>query len=410
MKQNPSIPIRAEHVSKRYQLGLAHTSLREAVASLFRRNTRNNNYSPDQLWALQDVSFEVKQGRALGIIGHNGAGKTTLLKLLSKVSYPTSGLIRVQGRVSSLIELGAGFHPDLTGRENVYLNGVILGLKKREIDALFEKVVDFAELQQFIDTPVKRYSSGMYVRLGFSVAAHVEPEILLVDEVLAVGDISFQNKCAERMNQLRANGTTILFVSHSLHAVAGLCDSALLLDHGQVLVNGPVQEVAQMYQRLMSEKIASRVKRLSKEKAKEAGKQIDITQVELLDAQGNVRDAFELGETLVARIHYRAYCRIDSPLFSAGFVRSDGLHVCSETSLGQLEPSFVDGEGVVKLEVPSLRVIPGSYLLSTSVIERNSLQPYVHEKMASFSVFSPQRYIDAAYGVFLPEFEWATVE
>jgi lipopolysaccharide transport system ATP-binding protein len=205
-----------------------------------------------EFWALRDVSFEVHRGEALGIIGCNGAGKSTILKLLSRVTTPTGGEIAINGKLSALIEVGSGFHPELTGRENIYLSGSILGMRRREITTKLASIVEFAGIPEFIDTPVKRYSSGMYVRLGFSIAAHLEPDILLLDEVLAVGDASFQSKCLERIQQLRNSGTTIVFISHDLTAVARLCDRVLLLDGGRVIAAGPARQIIELYSSAMT--------------------------------------------------------------------------------------------------------------------------------------------------------------
>jgi lipopolysaccharide transport system ATP-binding protein len=200
-------------------------------------------------WALNDVSFQVNKGEVLGIIGHNGAGKSTLLKILSRITKPTIGEVRLRGRVGSLLEVGTGFHPELSGRENIFLNGAILGMRRQEIQKKFDQIVDFAEIEQFLDTPVKRYSSGMYVRLAFAVAAHLEPEILIVDEVLAVGDLSFQRKCMGRMREVGRSGSTILFVSHNMPAVESLCTRAVMLDHGKVAMDGGVHELVHEYHR-----------------------------------------------------------------------------------------------------------------------------------------------------------------
>jgi ABC-type polysaccharide/polyol phosphate transport system ATPase subunit len=245
----PTGTIVFENVSKRYRLGMMG-SLRGTLAAL-RAKPANGDNPRRTLWALRDVSFRVEPGMALGLIGPNGAGKTTTLKLLSNITRPAAGRVLVQGRVSSLIELGAGFHPELTGRENIYLNGAILGMKRAEIARKLDDIVAFAELERFIDTPVKRYSSGMYVRLGFAVAAHVEPDILLVDEVLAVGDASFRHRCTQRMHEMQRNGTTVVFVSHNMHQVRNTCDSALLLMHGQIRLKGTPDEVIGEYERLL---------------------------------------------------------------------------------------------------------------------------------------------------------------
>jgi len=244
------IVLKVQNVSKRFSRGEMHDSLRDFVPSLFARlsgRARTGSVTSKDFWALQDVSFELNRGEAFGIIGANGAGKSTILKLITGIMKPTTGRVELNGRLSALIEVGAGFHPDLTGRENIYLNGTILGMRRAEIDRKFDAIVEFSGLADFIDTPVKRYSTGMYARLGFSVAAHVDPDILIVDEVLSVGDIVFQNRCLEKMNRIIRSGATVIFVSHNLRAIAELCPRSILLEHGKVTATGPSQEVLRAY-------------------------------------------------------------------------------------------------------------------------------------------------------------------
>ncbi|MEM3088474.1 MAG: ABC transporter ATP-binding protein [Candidatus Bathyarchaeia archaeon] len=254
------IAIRVENLSKLYRIGERKTyknlrdTLSDVLSSPFRiirsalKKSDNNEKSKDNyIWALKNVSFEVKQGEVIGIIGRNGAGKSTLLKILSRITKPTEGRAEVYGRVGSLLEVGTGFHPELTGRENIYLNGAILGMKKKEIDKKFNEIVAFAEIEKFIDTPVKFYSSGMYIRLAFSVAAHLEPDILLVDEVLAVGDAAFQKKCLGKMGEVSKEGRTVLFVSHNMGMITSLCPRAILLEEGKIVADGPASEVVVKY-------------------------------------------------------------------------------------------------------------------------------------------------------------------
>src|SRR5215216_563564 len=242
------IDLQLKKVSKKYRIR------RELEASSsFPRKLVSSRKRKEDFWALKDISFDVQRAEALGIIGHNGAGKSTILKLLSRITTPTNGEIMINGRLSALIEVGSGFHPELTGRENVYLNGSILGMMRREITKKLESIVEFAELRQFIDTPVKRYSSGMYVRLGFSIAAHLDPDILLLDEVLAVGDASFQRKCIQRITELKKNGTTIVFISHDLRSVQQLCDRVVLLKKGRIEADGVPAETIALYQNLSAE-------------------------------------------------------------------------------------------------------------------------------------------------------------
>lgn len=271
--------IEVENVSKLYALGsIGATTLRESINRSWYRMTGREHLArrvgekdlmipadhpqagpePNTFWALKDVSFSVEQGEVLGIIGKNGAGKSTLLKILSRITEPTSGRAVLRGRVGSLLEVGTGFHPELTGRENIFLNGAILGMRKREIEASFDEIVDFAEVEKFIDTPVKRYSSGMYVRLAFAVAAHLNPEILIVDEVLAVGDAAFQKKCLGKMKDVAGEGRTVLFVSHNMAAVSQLCGKAMLLDGGRQAMVGEAGEVVRSYLQAHSEPVASR--------------------------------------------------------------------------------------------------------------------------------------------------------
>jgi lipopolysaccharide transport system ATP-binding protein len=253
------IAIRVEHLSKRYKLGQRepYKNLREVISSAARAplgwlkpTVSNASQDAGYLWALDDVSFEIKQGEAVGIIGRNGAGKSTLLKILSRITKPTRGQAEIFGRVGSLLEVGTGFHPELTGRENIYLNGAILGMRRAEIAKKFDEIVDFAEIEKFLDTPVKRYSSGMYVRLAFAVAAHLEPEILLVDEVLAVGDAAFQKKCLGKMGEVAGQGRTVIFVSHNLNAITRLCQKTLWLQNGNIQMLGDAYDVTNKYQQV----------------------------------------------------------------------------------------------------------------------------------------------------------------
>src|SRR5438445_1020294 len=285
---------------KKFRRGELYTSLRDLIPGLTRRLARREG--PGQLeqrdfWALQDVSFSIQRGEAFGIIGGNGAGKSTILKLLTGIMRPTKGSIHVDGRVSALIEVSAGFHPDLTGRENIYLNATILGMTKQEIKRRFDAIVDFSGLEEFIDTPVKRYSSGMFARLGFSVAAHVDPDLLLVDEVLSVGDYLFQRKCIERMNSVIASGATVVFVSHNLRAVSDLCPRSLLLEQGRVQMVGPTDDVIRTY-----------FSRSQEQRAIDAETGVVLTRVTTHDDAGP-RVEFESGGKLRLTVEARARTR-----------------------------------------------------------------------------------------------------
>jgi lipopolysaccharide transport system ATP-binding protein len=287
--------IEFDHVWKKFARGERFDSLRDLIPSitnrLFSANQRTS-LQKKEFWALQDVSFSVGRGDALGIIGPNGSGKSTTLKVLSGILRPDKGSLRVRGRLGALIELGAGFHPDLTGRENIYLNGTILGMKKTEIDAKFDEIVAFSELDAFLDTPVKRYSSGMHARLGFSVAVHVNPDVLVIDEVLSVGDYHFQQRCFEKMQEFVRRGTSLVFVSHNMTAVSTLCKSALVLRKGQAVFTGGVSQAIQAYHSFYeSERLSEHV---------------ELVESRLIGRRGEVRDVFEPGETVAFEVTLKA--------------------------------------------------------------------------------------------------------
>jgi ABC-type polysaccharide/polyol phosphate transport system ATPase subunit len=399
-----------DHVSKLYHIGAGRASLREALTRLPRRwlgRKRTNDHDPTEFWAMRDVSFEIGQGEALGIIGPNGAGKTTMLKLLSGITRPTEGRITVNGRIGALIELGAGFHPDLTGRENVYLNATILGLRHKEVDALFDEIVEFSGLRRFIDTPVKRYSSGMYARLGFSVAAHVNADILLVDEVLSVGDTAFQAKCVERMKHMRKQGTTVVFVSHNLMAVGGLCQKGLLMNQGRLEVFGPTEAAIRAYTNVVHAASETELKKNLSEPAAGGGYGVDITSVELIGRAGKVQDVFMMGEPLTIRIAYHAHRRIERPVFAIGLVRSDGLNCCSGTSkLSGTDIEAIEGAGVVEVQFDQVNLIPSVYQVGTLIWDYEMIQPYVFTMNQLFRVDAENPNIDNNYGVFVPNLTW----
>jgi lipopolysaccharide transport system ATP-binding protein len=312
--------LRVEHVSKRFFRGEKHDSLRDLVPAVLSRVTGRKRASHDdkEFWALRDVSFELSRGDACGIIGSNGAGKSTMLKLITGIMEPTIGKIDVKGRLSALIEVGAGFHPDLTGRENIYLNGTILGMKRAEIARKFDAIVEFSGLEDFIDTPVKRYSTGMYARLGFSVAAHVDPDVLIVDEVLSVGDVVFQNRCLERMHAILQSGATVLFVSHNLRAIAELCQKSILLEHGQVVRQGPSQEVMTTY-----------LERSGQQGLQRGERDVSITAVRVRRERSGL--AFESGEKIWVDVEIEAL-REGPPFSVVLFVNDDKQYEAFHTS------------------------------------------------------------------------------
>jgi ABC-type polysaccharide/polyol phosphate transport system ATPase subunit len=369
--------IEFEHVSKSYRLGASQTSLREAVSQGARKLfSRNGAHTNDQLfWALQDVSFKVEPGEVLGIIGHNGAGKSTALKLLSKVTFPTLGRIHTQGRMAALIELGAGFHPDLSGRENIYLNGNILGLKRKEIDDQLPMIVEFAGLEQFIDTPIKRYSSGMYVRLAFAVAAHIKADLLLVDEILSVGDLSFQQKSLAKMHELRRNGATIVFVSHNLTAVKTFCDRVLLLKSGEIIASGDPLQVIGTYQAIEQESRQAVLEKLREQEADlvrgpEILGQMDapsIPQVELINSSGESVQDFSPTEPLIVRVRFAIPGGMATPVCVVRVRRrSDGAN-CFMQYFDHPCQANLQGNGTFEARIEQTMLLPGAYLVETMI-------------------------------------------
>jgi lipopolysaccharide transport system ATP-binding protein len=311
------LAVKADNLSKRYYLGSRHNSVRDAVAGIFRLGERRPQTSAE-LWALRDVTFDVKEGEVLGIVGNNGAGKSTLLKILSRITKPTSGAAEIRGRVGSLLEVGTGFHSELTGRENIFLNGAILGMKRREIERKFDEIVNFAEIERFIDTPVKHYSSGMFMRIAFSVAAHLEPDILIIDEVLAVGDVDFQHKCLDKMQAIMREGRTILFVSHNMSAVTRLCTRAVALGKGRVVEEGSPQQVVASYLNsgwgLTAEKIW--------ETELPGNEIVRLKSVRIINESGETSGSIEM--------HRRVGIEAEYEVFASGHVLVPNFHVFSQ--------------------------------------------------------------------------------
>jgi lipopolysaccharide transport system ATP-binding protein len=363
--------ISVHNLSKRYRLAGArarHDTLRDALAGVFRRTQHSATQTSD-LWALRDVSFEVPEGQAVGIIGRNGAGKSTLLKILSRIVEPTSGGARMRGRVASLLEVGTGFHPELTGRENIYLCGTILGMKRVEIDRHFDEIVAFAEVEQFLDTPVKRYSSGMYVRLAFAVAAHLTPEILIVDEVLAVGDYEFQRRCLGRMNEVAHSGRTVLFVSHNMAAVESLCPRSILLKNGALELEGPTRNVVARY---LAAAASTSNWTVDASTEREGTGNARILRVELLEAEtAAIVSRLLFKQSFKIRIHYDALKLLPDPRFGFAFLSDKGDRVFqSETSELKYTIDAIQGNGCVDCLVTRPNVLPGRYYLEVWIIER----------------------------------------
>lgn len=429
--------IKFSNVSKRFILHHERPrSFQEMVVSLFglrapsRRGVAMPQPANEEFWALRDVNFGIYAGEAVGIIGENGSGKSTTLKLISRILEPTSGSVSVKGKVSALLELGTGFHPDLTGRENIFLNGSLLGIPRKEMVARYESIVEFSELQEFIDTPIKHYSSGMIMRLGFAVAINVDPDILLTDEVLAVGDEAFQRKCLEQIALLRKRGVTILYVSHALDSVRGLCKRAIWLDHGRLIADGPAGDVVDQYLAYENERHAERLRAQhdsarspitvarpaaletqadesiedesdeSAEAAVEASQALDvpgsrwttgdvqITGVQFLDSTGEEAQLFQTGDPLTVRISYDAGKRVEQPVFGLALYTQNGTHLNGpNTRFAELDIPFIEGSGHVDYQINELPLLAGTYDVTVAVTgaEMTDVLDHVH-RAYSFGV------------------------
>ena len=387
--------IQVENLGKKYIIGHQqqehYTSLRDVIANSAKgllktcQNPKSKiQNSKEEFWALKDVSFEIKQGDRVGIIGRNGAGKSTLLKILSRITEPTTGRIQIKGRVASLLEVGTGFHPELTGRENIFLNGAILGMSKVEIKRKFDQIVAFAEVEKFLDTPVKRYSSGMYVRLAFAVAAHLEPEILVVDEVLAVGDAAFQKKCLGKMKDVAGEGRTVLFVSHNMGAIESLCERGVFLTKGHINFLGNTKEAITRYATQNSASSSGFVD-LTERKVERYGPKnyAYLKTISLLNSDGNPVDTLRMGES--------ALLLLEIDFKSAGEGFEIGIAICNVYGvrlhylISNWEESLViPSQGIHKIEVkvPSIQLFPGEYLVNTWVKKQGSAyDDAVHEAL-----------------------------
>ncbi|MCC6192157.1 MAG: ABC transporter ATP-binding protein [Anaerolineales bacterium] len=391
-----------ERVSKRYVL--RHDRPRSARAVLLQAlRPRSAPLTRETLWALQEASFEVRRGETVALIGPNGAGKSTALKLISRVIVPTAGCVRVAGRVAALLELGTGFHPDLSGRDNVFLSGALIGMDRDTMRRKFDAIVEFSELADFIDVPVKHYSSGMFARLAFAVSIHLDPDVLLVDEVLAVGDQAFQLKCLDRIAQLQAADVTICLVSHSLDTVRSVCRRALWFDHGRVRADGPVDSVVLQYQAYATEQEAARLDHFSGGPASQrwGTRRLEITAVRILDGRGQPSSIFATGEPLVIEMDYDAHGPVEAPLLGLAVHRQDGVHVTGpNTGTGGLRLPRLEGRGTVAFSVPALPLLNGLYLVSVAAVSQDDGETYdYHSHQYAFRVANPSDYQGEHYGL-----------
>jgi lipopolysaccharide transport system ATP-binding protein len=394
--------IRVENLGKKYIIGHEkqerYTALRDVIANgakgllkpFQRGNSPELDPTTEEFWALKNVSFEIKQGDRVGIIGRNGAGKSTLLKILSRITEPTEGRISIRGRVASLLEVGTGFHPELTGRENIFLNGAILGMGREEIKRKFDEIVAFAEVERFLDTPVKRYSSGMYVRLAFAVAAHLEPEILIVDEVLAVGDAQFQKKCLGKMQEVGKEGRTVIFVSHNMAAISQLCDSAVLLKQGHILVHDSTESVVRQYLATSS---------ISQTQVKSSPYGIRLLELGIYDAN----DEFKTDSPTFGRdYNLKLILNAEEPITHAGVVikiyDALGVLVSSVCSPEEgLDVFTLDNTTQVVFSLPNLQLFPGDYAASVFVHRANDSQTYLESEDALLFEVQPAIVKDAMW-------------
>ena len=368
---NSNIAISIENLGKRYDVdrlksqdeGLRHVIENALRAPLAAFRKRIHTKRTREFWALRGVSLQIKRGEVVGIIGRNGAGKSTMLKLLSRITVPSEGSIRINGRVASLLEVGTGFHQELTGRENIFLNGAILGMSRAEIIRKFDEIVEFSEVGEFLDTPVKRYSSGMYVRLAFAVAAHLDPEILIVDEVLAVGDAAFQRKCLGKMSSFAQSGRTVLFVSHNLEAVRTLCERAVWMQDGQVRQDGPVEEVVENFFNALSSS--------SQFSSKNEEYGFAVSKVVLKDAGGNESAQFSPGDDMIVEVDYSADRPLEQPYIILAINGVNGSCFTANMLLDGNRPSVLEGEGRLACRFKALPIFPQSYSIKMSIRTKN---------------------------------------
>ena len=413
--------IRVENLGKKYIIGhqkqQPYTALRDVIAdgakSLGRQLLKpfgKKIAAPayEEFWALKEVSFEIKRGDRVGIIGRNGAGKSTLLKILSRITEPTKGRISIKGRVASLLEVGTGFHPELTGRENIYLNGAILGMSKVEIKKKFDEIVAFAEVEKFLDTPVKRYSSGMYVRLAFAVAAHLEPEILIVDEVLAVGDAAFQKKCLGKMEDVGKDGRTVLFVSHNMAAITTFCKKVVWLSQGQVKMQGEAQQITSNYLSQGSEHAGEVIFNNN-----DLNPTFCFERVSLINPEGTITALFDARQTIRIRLHYYASQPIQNLEVSLIVNNSAGIPIFSTNRSSSLSSNVLAGNHISEIEIPALFLVPDCYNIDIGAhipkVEVLSLYPSLLTFEIEETGTHMAHYKGTSYGVVFVNFQWKSL-
>jgi lipopolysaccharide transport system ATP-binding protein len=419
------IAIHAEGLGKKYQLGVRKKSFRESFVDLCtapmrgaRRLLTEGAGAPDdaELWALREASFEIRTGEVVGLIGRNGAGKSTLLKILSRITEPTCGWADINGRIGSLLEVGTGFHPELSGRENIFLNGAILGMQRAEIQRKFDEIVDFCQLERFLETPVKHYSSGMYVRLAFAVAAHLEPEILMIDEVLAVGDARFQKKCLNKMEDVAHSGRTVIFVSHNMSAVTRICQRAIFLDEGRVVSSGPVQDIVSDY--LLGGSGVTAVREWKDLKSAPGGEFCRLRAVRVRDRAGMTSDTFDIRQPIGIEMEYDVLQGGYHLLPHYLLWNEEGTQILHANDLdpewrGRRRPA---GRYVTTSWVPGNFFAAGTILVEVAIIALEPFQSQIHEQsVVAFQVIdsmdddtSRGDWAGQTTGIVRPAFEWTT--
>lgn len=414
--------IKIRNVSKKFRIyHEKNLNLKYAVLN-FLTGKKSSYY--DEFWALKNINLNIKKGETIGIIGENGSGKSTLLKLIARILFPDEGYISTKGKIAALIEIGAGFHSELSGKENIYINGSILGFTKKEIETSLEEIIDFSGLERFIDNPIKTYSSGMYVRLGFSIAIHVNPDILLIDEILAVGDENFQKKCLQKISGFKNEGKTIVIVSHDLGTIETICDRVYLLDNGLLVSEGHPVNVISEYHKILYKKEERGLRLEEKEPAQEdvgpqkemppvsepnrwGSGEVEITNIEFFNDQNTKCEVFKTGDFMKVRINYIAYKRIKMPVFGIAFYREEGIHINGpNTKTSDYNIEHIEGKGFIEYIIDSIPLLPGTYFFTAAIYDFSCLHAYDHwERCFRFNVIESDK-IKERYGVVYIPSEW----
>lgn len=413
--------VKVINVSKKFRRYHEKTLNIKYAALNFLKGKKSSYY--DDFYALKNINLNIKAGETVGIIGENGSGKSTLLKLIARILFPDGGHILTKGKIATLIELGAGFHTELSGKENIYVNASLLGFKKKEIEAKLEEIIDFSGLENFIDNPIKTYSSGMYLRLGFSIAINVNPDILLIDEILAVGDENFQKKCFEKIDKFKNEGKTIILVSHDLAVIEKLCDRVFLIDNGkQYYKENPIDVISE-YHKILFKKRKFALRSNQDEFAQDAAlqekpssasesnrwgsREVEITAIEFFNDKNVESFIFKTGDFLKIRIDYIAKKKVEKPVFGIAIYREDGIHLCGpNTNTGNCNIDFIEGEGSIEYMMNSMPFLPGTYIFTVSIYDFSLLHAYDHwERCLTFSVVENKEIKEKFGAIYIPS-EW----